>query len=66
MRTGTEYLTMDQLAQELGVSRRWVQLQLRHSGLPHYRIGEAKRLIRFRLPEVVAWIESSQGDREAS
>ena len=55
-RTGG-FLTVSELADELKVPKSWVYDKTRRRGentIPHLRVG---KYCRFRLPEVVAWIE---------
>lgn len=54
----SEFLKVNDLARELNVSPRWIHDQIRHGGLPHHYIGESRRILRFRLGEVLQWIES--------
>jgi len=58
----TTFLTISELAKELKVSRRWIHEQIRTGGLPHHYLGQARRLLRFRLSEVVDWIEAAGSD----
>jgi len=51
------FLTVSELADELKVPISWVYDKTRRKGedaIPHLRVG---KYCRFRLPEVVAWIE---------
>jgi predicted DNA-binding transcriptional regulator AlpA len=50
------WVTKTQLAAHLGVSERWIELRYR-DGLPHHKDGPS-RLVRFRLSEVDAWMQS--------
>ena len=60
-----ELLTATELAATLKVSRRWIHDQIRKGGLPHHYLGDARRLLRFRLREVQEWIESDESGRRA-
>jgi excisionase family DNA binding protein len=46
------YLTKAQLAQELQMSERWIELQVRDHGLPSIQFGRSRR---FKLADVEAW-----------
>src|SRR5262249_29725422 len=48
------YLTPDQLAVALNVSRAWVMEQARYGDLPHLRLGH--RVIRFDADDVLKWL----------
>ena len=61
-------LTTDELSEILRVSRRWIQQHVADAGLPHYRLGPARRLIRYRLPKVLEWVsnmDESRANRES-
>jgi predicted DNA-binding transcriptional regulator AlpA len=46
------------LAGALGLSVSWVELHMRESGLPHIKSGPGRSSsVRFRLSEVVGWME---------
>ena len=60
------FLTEAELAAELRVSRRWVQLQMKSAGLPFHRMGSGGRLIRFRLEEVIDWVVRLDAERAGS
>ena len=42
------------LAQQLGVTRRWIYTQVEEHGLPHYRFGKA---LAFEALAVRAWLD---------
>jgi phage terminase Nu1 subunit (DNA packaging protein) len=46
------WITKQQLADHLAVTRRWIELQ-QHRGLPHTRMGGINR---YRISEVEAWL----------
>ncbi len=50
--TNEPWVTKQQLADHLLVTRRWVELQ-QHAGLPYLRMGG---LNRYRVSEVEAWL----------
>lgn len=47
-------LTAAEVAERLSVSREWVYQEARAGRVPHVRLG---RSIRFRWPDVQAWLE---------
>jgi len=54
------FLTTDELANALKVPKSWVYDKTRRKGediIPHLRVG---KYCRFRLPDVVEWLESQQ------
>jgi len=55
--TTTEFLTADELAAMLNVPVRTVRRCWRGWGLTAYRVGRA---LRFRLPEVRAWLKDQR------
>lgn len=57
-----QILTSAELAELLGVSRRWVQREAKHGGLPCHRIGSHRKLLRFDLDEVLAWVADGGRD----
>jgi excisionase family DNA binding protein len=58
-------LTAAQLADLLGVTRRWVYLQVEEHQMPAYRIGE--RALRFDPGAVQGWLETRKvGDWKSS
>lgn len=58
------WVTKQQLAEHLLVTRRWIELQ-QHHGLPHLRMGG---LNRYRISEVEAWLREryAQGGETAN
>ena len=55
-------LNVEQLAAELNVPKSWIYGQTRltdGTGIPHLKIG---KYCRFRLPDVLAWLENRQGE----
>ena len=46
------WVTKQQLAEHLLVTRRWIELQ-QHHGLPYLRMGSMNR---YRISEVEAWL----------
>ncbi len=58
-----ELLTIDELAEKLKLPKSWLYSRTREIGpnaIPRLKIG---KYLRFRMEEVMAWIESQQ-DRE--
>ena len=53
-----QLLTMDQLAERLGVTRRHVRRLITERRVPFVRVG---RFIRFDPAEISAWLESCPG-----
>ena len=56
-------LDVEQIAAELNVPTSWVYGQTRitdGSGMPHLKIG---KYCRFRLPEVMKWLQQRQEDK---
>jgi len=51
---GEPLLSAEQLAQALGMTRRWVYVQVEENDLPAYRLGRA---LAFELSAVRAWLE---------
>lgn len=50
------YLTKRQLADELGVSVRWIEYRMKEPGFPRHEW--TARMVRFRYSEVVRWLET--------
>jgi excisionase family DNA binding protein len=46
-------LNVEQLAEALGMSKRWIYEQVENHGLPAYKLG---RSLAFELPAVRAWL----------
>ena len=60
MESHIKYLTVEELAGKLVVNQSWVYARTRRKGkerIPHLKVG---RYCRFRLPEVLAWLEEQQ------
>jgi excisionase family DNA binding protein len=55
IRSGRRLLSASELAEALGVSRRWIYLQVEEHSLPAYRLG---RSLRFDPDAVYTWLES--------
>jgi hypothetical protein len=55
------WLTKQQLADHLLVTRRWIELQ-QHAGLPYLRMGG---LNRYRVSEVETWIRERYNPPES-
>ncbi|MDZ4655877.1 MAG: helix-turn-helix domain-containing protein [Coriobacteriia bacterium] len=51
-------LTVEELASVLSVPKSWVYARTASGGIPHYRVG---RYVRFRLGEVLSWLEADRG-----
>jgi hypothetical protein len=58
--THERWVTKQQLADHLQVTRRWIELQ-QHHGLPHLRMGGMNRYI---LSEVEAWLHERYATTE--
>ena len=54
----TEYLTAAQVAQWLGVSKKWIYRLSREGRIPTIRVG---RCIRFRPDAIEAWMVALEG-----
>ena len=52
-----QLLTIDQLAERLGVTRRHVRRLVAERRLPYLKVG---RFIRFDPAQVVAWLDSKR------
>jgi excisionase family DNA binding protein len=50
----TRLLTVDEVAERLGVTKDWVWAQARAGRIPHVRLG---RYRRFREEAIDAWLE---------
>ncbi|MHB8243267.1 MAG: hypothetical protein ACYDHN_14915 [Solirubrobacteraceae bacterium] len=59
--TNEPWVTKQQLADHLLVTRRWVELQ-QHAGLPYLRMCG---LNRYRLSEVEAWLRERYNEPES-
>lgn len=56
----TNFLTMDEMADTLKVPKSWLYTRTRETGpgsIPRVKVG---KYIRFRLDEVLKWIEQNQ------
>lgn len=62
----TTFLTISELAEELKVSRRWIHEQIRTGDLPHHYLGSSRRVLRFRLSEVLEWVEAASSNDSVS
>lgn len=51
------YVTVEELAEFLGVKRSWVYGKVASKEIPHVHVG---RYVRFVLSDVVAWIEGKE------
>jgi excisionase family DNA binding protein len=51
----TRLLTVDEVADRLGVTKEWVWAQARAGRIPHVRLG---RYRRFREESIDAWLRS--------
>ncbi len=54
------FITVDALAQILGVPKSFIYERTSRGQIPCYRIG---RLLRFRLSEVEAWLDEERQSR---
>ena len=57
-----DLLTINEMAEKLKVPKSWLYSRTRESGpgtIPMLKVG---KYIRFRLNEVMAWIEKKQGE----
>jgi len=57
------FLTVDEMAETLKVPKSWLYSRTRETGpgaIPRIKVG---KYIRFRLDDVMAWIEERQGER---
>ena len=52
----TRLLTVEEVAELLGVKRSWIYDRTRHEKIPHYHVG---KYCRFDWDEVIAWIRDS-------
>ena len=52
---GEPLLSAQELATALGMTRRWVYLQVEQNGLPAYKLG---RSLAFEVSAVRAWLDS--------
>lgn len=59
-----KFLTKKQLAERLGVSERSINHFMK-LGLPHYRLGNSHKNLRFREDESDAWAEQFRADDSA-
>jgi excisionase family DNA binding protein len=57
-----DLLTVDELAETLRVPKSWVYGQTRQTGrgaIPRLKVG---KYLRFKLPEVMQWLEKQQNE----
>ncbi len=54
-----EYLTLDEVAEMLRVSKPTVKRVVREQGLPALKLGD--RVWRFKRADVEAWVERTKG-----
>jgi len=54
------FLTMQQVGDLIGVDRSTIYNWKRKGVLPHYKVG--KRAVRFKLAEVLQWMETQKRD----
>ena len=60
---GDWFLTVDEVAKMIGVSRAWLYRQAKCGTIPHVRIGS---VIRFSNSDISRWLEShKRGEIEA-
>ena len=60
---GDWFLTVDEVAKMVGVSRAWLYRQAKSGTIPHVRIGS---VIRFSNSDISRWLEShKRGEIEA-
>jgi excisionase family DNA binding protein len=52
---GEPLLSAQDLATALGMTRRWVYLQVEQNGLPAYKLG---RSLAFEVSAVLAWLDA--------
>jgi len=58
------FLTIDDVAERLAVSRRWVARRIEAGELPSYKLGH---LVRVAEPDLDAWLMSQKAEpREAN
>ena len=50
-------LNQDELAELLGLTKRWVQIHTQNGDLPHFRLG---RYPRYRLDRVQEWLAKQE------
>jgi excisionase family DNA binding protein len=50
-----ELLSIEQLAQRLGITVRHVRRLVAEKGVPYYKVG---RLVRFHPAEIAAWLDA--------
>ena len=58
------FLTIDEMAETLKVPKSWLYSRTREKGsgtIPRIKVG---KYIRFRLDDVMNWIEKNQAERE--
>jgi predicted DNA-binding transcriptional regulator AlpA len=49
--------TKTEVAADLHVSERWIELRMRHDRFPHHKDAHS-RLVRFKMSEVDEWMAS--------
>jgi excisionase family DNA binding protein len=55
-----QLVTIDQLAERLGVTQRFVRRLVAEGRVPHRKVG---KLIRFSEDEIAAWLDSTRRPR---
>jgi excisionase family DNA binding protein len=58
-----DFLTVDELAQRLRVPKSWIYGQTRQTdqgAIPRLKVG--KKYLRFRLEDVMDWLEKNQNE----
>ncbi|WP_424859320.1 MULTISPECIES: helix-turn-helix domain-containing protein [unclassified Tepidimonas] len=63
MTTTEPWVSVEQVAQHLGVAKDTVYRWREHRGLPAHRVG---RLWKFKLPEVDEWVRAGGADEGSS
>jgi excisionase family DNA binding protein len=56
------FLTMEEVGNLMGLDRSTIYAWKRKGLLPHYKIG--KRAVRFKLSEILQWLENWKRDTE--
>ena len=54
------FLSVPELSAYLGIKTKTIYAKIEAGEIPHYRIG---RLVRFRLDEINAWLESCRNNK---
>jgi excisionase family DNA binding protein len=58
------FLTVDEMASQLKVQKSWVYARTRETGpnaIPRIKVG---KYLRFRLIDVMKWVEENQSERD--